>query len=228
MLNTARFVDVRLERAADRQRHEPGLALCIPTAHEPVVDCGIGDLVSTRGEQSARHLVLLGYPDQRIRRLRIPFRRQVCRIKNVEEDASAQHAHEDRDRADRAAHRRLGHRQIETSFLGDVGERGADRAIGAIDGREVTFAEQQRDAVLHHDAAQRIAHTGPAVAQRDIFAARATLFVELVRQDVVQPAVQHALQNIQCPCARRIVRIARDQGADRLEHGTTELCVVCG
>ena len=156
----------------------------------------------------------------------IPFRHQVCRIQNVEEDASAQDAHEDRDGADRAPHRRLGHRQVQPGFLGDIGERGTDCAIGAVDGREVAFAEQQRDAVLHHDAAQRIAHTGPAAAQRDVFPARTTLFVELVRQDIVQLAVQHALQNIQCPCARRIVRIARDQCADRLEHGTTELCVV--
>ena len=182
MLHTARFVDLRLERAADRQRHEPGLALGVPAAREPVVDRGIGDLVSARGEQSARHLVFLGHPDQRVRLLRIPFRRQIRRIENVEEDAPAKHAHEDRDGADRAAHRRLGHRQIETGFLGDVGERGADRAIGAIDRREVTFAEQQRNAVLHHDAAQRIAHAGSAVAQRDIFPTRTTLFVELVRQ----------------------------------------------
>ena len=99
-------------------------------------------------------------------------------------------------------------------------------AVGAIDRREVTFAEQQRNAVLHHDAAQRIAHAGSAVAQRDIFTARTTLFVELVRQDIVQLAVQHTLQDIQRPRARRIVRIARNQVADRLEHGIAELDVV--
>ena len=99
-------------------------------------------------------------------------------------------------------------------------------AVGAIDRREVTLAEQQRNAVLHHDAAQRIAHAGSAVAQRNVFTARATLFVELVWQDVVQLAVQDTLQDIQRARARRIVRVARDQVADRLEHGFAELNVV--
>ena len=67
----------------------------------------------------------------------------------------------------------------------DVGQGSADRAVGAIDGRKMPLAEQQRNAVLHHDAAQRVAHAGSAVPQRNVFAARAPLLMELVRQDIV-------------------------------------------
>ncbi len=80
------------------------------------------------------------------------------------------------------------------------------------------FAEQQRDAVLDDDARQRVAHVRAAVAQRDVFAAGGALVVELEGQHVIERAVEHAPQDVERARARRIVRIARDQGADGVEH----------
>src|ERR1700733_1440459 len=88
------------------------------------------------------------------------------------------------------------------------------------------LTEQQRHAVFHNDATQRITHTWSAVAQRNVFATSATLFVKLIRQDLVQLPIQDTLENIQSAPASRIMRIARYQVADRLEHGLAELNVV--
>ena len=49
--------------------------------------------------------------------------------------------------------------------------------IGAIDGGEVTLAEQQRNAVLDDGATEGIADTRATVAQRDILTAGTTFLI---------------------------------------------------
>ncbi len=172
-MHGARVVDLRHVVAAGRPGEEPGLGLRVPATHEPVFPGGIGDRVALGGEQAAGDLVFLGDADERVRRLGIPRRREIGGVQHAEEHAAAQHAHQDGHRPDRAAHRRLGHHLVEPGFLGDVGKHRARGSVGAVDGGEMALAEQQRHAVLHHDAAERVAHRGTTRAQRDVLAAGA-------------------------------------------------------
>ena len=113
-------------------------------------------------------------------------------FQNVEEDPSSKYAHEDSGRSNGAPYCRIGHDQIEAGLLDYIRERCTDCMIGAVDGWKVSLAEQERNAIFDYGAAERIANAGATVAQRDIFTAGTPFFVELIRQNIVQLAIEYA------------------------------------
>jgi hypothetical protein len=113
------------------------------------------------------------------------------------------------------------HDGVETCISHKVGEEGTQFGIGTHDGWEMAFAEKQGDTIFYHGAAESVADGGAPLADRDVFASRAALLMELVGQHVIDSASEHTAQHVERRDARGIVGVARDQRADRVKHRMT-------
>ena len=63
----------------------------------------------------------------------------------------------------------------------DKAEDGANFLIGAVNGWEVPFAEQQGHTVLYDGAAERIPDTRTALAEWYVFSSLASLLMKVIR-----------------------------------------------
>jgi hypothetical protein len=82
----------------------------------------------------------------------------------------------------------------------------------------MSFAEQQGDTILHDDSGKWISYAWSALPQRYVFAEFAPLLMEVIWQDVIQGAIQNAIQDVELPHSVWIVGIPRDQFAESVKH----------
>jgi hypothetical protein len=113
MRHRPRHVDHRRRgRVIDGPWQEPRLGIGIPGTLKPINTCRIGIRIALPREIGPFDLIRLGHPAQRIRRIHIPLRRQILAIEAREKHPVPQHPHEDRNRPDRSADRRIDHRLV--------------------------------------------------------------------------------------------------------------------
>ncbi len=175
-------------------------------------------LIPLGRKQRAAHLVLLRDACQRIGCVGAPHRREEQAVQDRDVDPAFENAQQQGDGADRAAECGVDHDGVEAGVAHQVGQEITKIEIRTDDGRKVTFAEQEGHAVFHDGSAKGIADAWAALPDRNVLAAGAALLVKLVGQHVIDGAREHAAQHVERGDARRIVRVARDQRADRVEH----------